>query len=62
MEALEVETESKTDFELIDQLSEISKTKIPHAIEEIRTAPVLHKMICDKTKMQDMVEDILGVK
>lgn len=62
MEALEVETESKTDFELIDQLSEISKTKIPQAIEEIRTAPVLHKMICDKTKMQDMVEDILGVK
>lgn len=62
MEALEVETESKSDFELIDQLSEISKTTIPQAIEEIRTAPVLHKMICEKEKMQEMVEEILGLR
>lgn len=62
MEALEVETESKTDFELIDQLSELSKTKIPQAIEEIRTAPVLHKMLCEKEKMQEMVEEILGLR
>lgn len=62
MEALEVDTDSKSDFELIDQLSEISKTKIPQAIEEIRTAPVLHDMICDKEKMQEMVEKILGLR
>nr|WP_295679344.1 threonine synthase [uncultured Lachnoclostridium sp.] len=62
MEALEVETESKSDFELIDQLSEISKTTIPQAIEEIRTAPVLHKMVCEKEKMQEMVEEILGLR
>lgn len=61
MEALEAETESKSDFELIDQLSEISKTKIPQAIEEIRTAPVLHKMVCETEKMQEMVEKILGL-
>ncbi|ABX43860.1 threonine synthase [Lachnoclostridium phytofermentans] len=61
MEALEVETESKSDFELIDQLSEISKTKIPQAIEEIRTAPVIHKMVCETEKMQEMVEKILRV-
>ncbi|HCL04400.1 MAG TPA: threonine synthase [Lachnoclostridium phytofermentans] len=59
MEALEAETESKSDFELIDQLSVISKTKIPQAIEEIRTAPVLHKMVCETEKMQEMVEKIL---
>lgn len=62
MEALEAETESKSDFELIDQLSEISKTKIPQAIEEIRTAPVLHKMVCETEKMQEMVEKILGLR
>jgi len=62
MEALEAETESKSDFELIDQLSVISKTKIPQAIEEIRTAPVLHKMVCETEKMQEMVEKILGLR
>lgn len=48
-----------TDFELIDELSRISNTKIPYAIEEIRTAPIVHHRICEKDKMQDMVESIL---
>ncbi len=62
MEALEAETENNSDFELIDQLTGISKTRIPQAIEELRTAPVLHKMVCETAKMQEKVEEILGLR
>ena len=39
------------DFELVDELSKISNVKVPNAIEEIRTAPVLHDTVCDSDKM-----------
>lgn len=50
-----------TDFELVDELNRISGVQVPGAIEEIRTAPVIHNTVCDKTKMQDTVEKILGL-
>lgn len=52
---------SMEDFELIDELSRLSKVKVPKAIEEIRTAPVLHDYVCEKDEMQKTVEEILGV-
>ena len=48
-----------TDFELVDELNKLSGVKVPDAIEEIRTAPVLHQTVCDKTEMQQTVERIL---
>lgn len=62
MNAISEEYDSMSDFELVDKLSEISGVKVPNAIEEIRTAPVLHDRICDKSEMQNMVESILGIK
>ena len=59
MEALETTIENKDDFTLVDALSQVSKVKVPNAVEEIRTAPVLHNRICDKSEMQEMVEKIL---
>lgn len=59
MDAIGVNTEGKTDFELVDELHEISGVEIPKAIEEIRTAPVLHNRICDKTEMKETVEKLL---
>lgn len=59
MKALGYNCADKSDFELIDALSKLSNTEIPKAIEEIRFACILHDRVCDKEKMQDMVENIL---
>lgn len=59
MNAIDMKYDSLSEFELVDELSEISGTDIPQAIEEIKTAPVLHTRVCDKDKMQETVEDIL---
>ena len=50
-----------TDFELVDELSRIANVAVPKAIEAIRTAPVLHTRVCDRTQMKETVKDILGV-
>ena len=42
-------------------MSELSGVKVPNAVEEIRSAPVMHDRVCDKTEMQKTVEDILGL-
>ena len=54
--------DSMSDFELVDELSVIANVKIPQAIEDIRTAPVLHDTVCDKTEMEQTVRSILGIK
>lgn len=53
--------DSMTDFELVDELSKLSNVKVPNAIEEIRTAPVLHDRVCDKTEMKATVVDLLNI-
>lgn len=53
--------DSLSDFEIIDELSNISNTKIPDAIEEIRFAVILHDRVCETNEMQQMVEKILEV-
>lgn len=61
MKAIDSKYENMEDFALIDELSKISNTEIPKAIEEIRTAPVLHDTICDKDEMKDVVKRFLGM-
>lgn len=61
MTAIDSANEGSEDFELIDKLSEMAKVKVPQAVEDIRSAPVLHDRVCDKTEMQNVVEDILGL-
>ncbi len=61
MSAIDSKYEDMEDFVLIDELEKISGVKIPQAIEDIRTAPVLHDRVCDKSEMQKMVEDILNI-
>lgn len=63
MDAIDKEKyDSMTDFELVDELSRIGNVKIPNAIEEIRTAPVRHKTVCDVDKMPEVVKEFLNVK
>lgn len=62
MNAIDKSYDTMTDFELADELHKLSKVKIPQAIEEIRTALVLHDTVCAADKMQEKVEQILGLK
>ncbi len=59
MEAIDPKYGSLKDFELVDELSRISKVAVPAAIEEIRSAKVLHDRVCKKDEMQKVVEGIL---
>lgn len=61
MDAIDSSYDKMSDLELIDEMCRISGVKIPAAIEDIRTAPVLHDRICAKEDMQKTVEDILGL-
>jgi threonine synthase len=61
MNAIDPSYDSKSDFELVDELSKISRTAVPNAIEEIRTAPVLHDTVCEKDEMLTEVKKILGI-
>ena len=59
MTAIDPAWDSKSDFELIDALSKVSGVRIPRAIEEIRTAPVLHDRVCRTEDMASEVRRIL---
>ena len=63
MDAVDKEKYDKlSDFELVDELSKIADVAVPRAIEEIRTAPVLHDRVCEKTEMENAVKDILQIR
>lgn len=59
MNAIDTKYDSLSDFELVDELSKISKLKVPKAIEEIRTAPVLHDTVCEIDEMPQVVCEFL---
>ena len=61
MTAIDEKYDSKSDFELVDELEMLSKVKVPKAIEDIRTASVLHKTVCEVGEMQHVVKQFLGV-
>ncbi len=61
MNAIDTKYDAMGDFELVDELSRIAKVKVPNAIEEIRTAPVIHNTQCDVDKMKDTVKGFLGI-
>ncbi len=63
MEAIDAEKYGKMgDFELVDELQALSGTAVPKAIEEIRSAPVRHRTVCEVQDMEQTVRDFLGVK
>ncbi|MDE7311924.1 MAG: threonine synthase [Eubacterium sp.] len=61
MNAIDPVSNEKGDFELADELSKIAKVKVPQAIEEIRSAKVLHQTECEASQMQDAVKKFLGL-
>jgi threonine synthase len=59
--AIDSAYEEKGDFELADELSRLSGTEVPQAIEEIRSAEVLHKTVCEISEMESEVKSFLGL-
>ena len=61
MEAVSDRYEDLDDFALADALSKLSGVKVPKAVEEIRTAPILHDLVVDAPEMPATVKKILGI-
>ncbi len=61
MDAIDEKYDSMTDFELVDELSKIANVKVPQAIEDIRSAEVLHKTVCEVEEMPKVVKDFLKI-
>ena len=61
MNAIDTKYDSMTDFELVDELCRLSNVDVPRAIEDIRTAPVLHDTVCEVNEMCDNVKRILRI-
>ena len=62
MDALGEDHKDLDDFGLLDALSALSKVPVPRAVEEIRTAPVLHDKVVDAVDMPAVVKEILNIK
>lgn len=61
MNAIDGKYDEMGDFELVDELSRIANVRVPQAIEEIRTAPVLHDTQCETAEMKDTVKKFLKI-
>lgn len=62
MEAIDSEKYAAMgDFELVDELSSISKVPVPNAIEEIRSAAIRHNTVAEVDEMPGVVKKILGI-
>ena len=59
--AIDAKYDAMDDFALVDELSKLANVSVPNAIEEIRTAKVLHDTVCDKEEMKSVVMKFLGI-
>ena len=61
MDAIDNKYDVMSDFELVDELSKIANVTVPQAIEDIRSAEVLHKTECDVEDMPKTVKAFLNI-
>lgn len=61
LHAIDPSWDELKDFEQMDQLSEISRTVIPQAVEELKNAPVRHNTVCEVSEMKEVVRKMLGI-
>ncbi len=59
MHAIDAKYDGMEDFALAEEMSAAAKLQIPHAIEEIRDAKVLHDTVCEVSHMQEAVKKFL---
>lgn len=61
MKAIDSKYENEEDFKLIDVLSKTANVEIPNAINEIRTAPIVHDTVCEISEMKSLVMRNMGL-
>ncbi|MCD7867425.1 MAG: threonine synthase, partial [Clostridiales bacterium] len=61
MNAISDQYQGLDDFALADALEKLSGVPVPAAVNEIRTAPVLHDTVVDAEDMPDAVRKFLGI-
>ncbi|MCD8365886.1 MAG: threonine synthase [Clostridiales bacterium] len=61
MNAIDESHDAMGDFELVDELSRLANVKVPRAIEEIRSAAVIHDTVCDTDEMESVVRHFLNI-
>ncbi|MCL2255057.1 MAG: threonine synthase, partial [Lachnospiraceae bacterium] len=59
MMSIDMAMASGDEFELIDRFREISGVAVPKAIEEIKTAAIRHKTVCNVDEMPQIVKEFL---
>lgn len=62
MVAIDKKYDEMSDFALVDELSTLANVAVPNAIEEIRTAPIIHDHICELDEMSKTVETFLKLQ
>jgi len=61
MKSIDAKYIGLNDFELIKELSKITKLDIPSGIVDLEKRPILHKTQCAKNEMQKQIEKILNI-
>ncbi|MBR5248864.1 MAG: threonine synthase [Lachnospiraceae bacterium] len=61
MDAIDHKYDAMGDFELVDELSKIANVTVPNAIEEIRSADIVHDNVCEVGEMKQIVKDFLKI-
>ena len=61
MDAIDHKYDLMGDFELVDELSKIANVAVPNAIEEIRSAEIVHNNVCEVGEMKQIVKDFLKI-
>ncbi len=61
MDAIDHKYDVMSDFELVDELSKIANVTVPNAIEEIRSAKIVHDNVCEVGEMKQVVKDFLKI-
>ncbi len=59
--AIDEKYNSMSEFELVDELSKISGVEVPQAIEDIRSAKILHDTVCEVNEMKNTVKSFLNM-
>lgn len=59
MEAVLGKQEERDEFQLIDEMEQMSGVPVPQAIEEIRNAEIRHDRTCEAGEMMDLVREAL---
>lgn len=61
MRAIGKDDPSLSDLDLTDKLHEVSGVAIPPAINEIKSAPILHDKVIEKNQMEEAVREFLKI-